>query len=105
MVQPQALPNGELLISIGDGQGLALLGANRNLDAPAWKQRWVSRKLKPSFNDYVVYQDYVYGFDQNIIACLDVKTGEQKWKRGRYGFGQMLLFPASSHLVILSEGW
>lgn len=103
MVQPQALPGGGLLISIGDGQGLARLDQTGTAAAPAWQQQWISRKLKPSFNDYVVHQEQVYGFDQNILACLDAKTGEQQWKRGRYGFGQMLLFPASDHLLVLGE--
>ncbi len=103
MVQPQALPGGGVLISIGDGQGLARFDQTGSAAAPAWQQQWISKKLKPSFNDYVVHQDHVYGFDQNILACLDVKTGEQQWKRGRYGFGQMLLFPASNHLLVLGE--
>lgn len=103
MVQPQALPDGGLLISTGDGQGMARFDQTGSAAAPTWQQQWVSKKLKPSFNDYVVHQNYVYGFDQNILACLDAKTGEQQWKRGRYGFGQMLLFPASSHLLVLSE--
>lgn len=103
MVQPQALPSGDVLVSIGDGQGMARMQQTGTATAPAWQQQWTSRKLKPSFNDFVVHQEHVYGFDQNILACVDVKTGEQKWKRGRYGFGQMLLFPASSHLLVLSE--
>jgi outer membrane protein assembly factor BamB len=35
------------------------------------------------------------------MACLDVATGELRWKGGRYGHGQVLL--AAGHLIVLTE--
>ena len=32
---------------------------------------------------------------------MDVKTGERKWKGGRYGYGQVIL--ASGHLIVTSD--
>ena len=32
---------------------------------------------------------------------MDVKTGEQRWKGGRYGYGQVIL--ASGHLIVVTE--
>ena len=32
-----------------------------------------------------------YGLDDGILACLDLATGELKWKDGRYGHGQFIL--------------
>jgi outer membrane protein assembly factor BamB len=49
----------------------------------------------------VLYQGFIYGFDEAILACIDAATGELRWKGGRYGYGQLLL--ASGHLVILGE--
>ena len=49
----------------------------------------------------MLYQGYVYGFDEAILACLDPKTGDLKWKGGRYGYGQLLL--AGGYLVITTE--
>jgi outer membrane protein assembly factor BamB len=57
--------------------------------------------MKAKFNGPVVYDGHVYGLDEGILACVDVATGEQKWKGGRYGYGQLLL--ASGHIVILTE--
>jgi outer membrane protein assembly factor BamB len=34
-------------------------------------------------------------------VCLDVNTGERKWKNGRYGYGQIIL--AGSHLIVTSD--
>ena len=59
--------------------------------------------MKPYFNDFILHKDYLYGFDHEIIACIDASTGERMWKKGRYGFGQMLLEPKSNVLVILGE--
>jgi outer membrane protein assembly factor BamB len=33
----------------------------------------------------------VYGLDEGILTCLDLATGERRWKRGRYGYGQIAL--------------
>ena len=34
---------------------------------------------------------YLYGLDDGLLACVDLATGERKWKDGRYGSGQTLL--------------
>ena len=57
--------------------------------------------LKNKFNSSVLYQGHAYGLDEAILACIDVRTGERKWKGGRYGFGQLLL--AGGHLIVLTE--
>jgi hypothetical protein len=67
------------------------------------EELWTSRALKPGYNDWVVHQGYVYGFDQDIFACIDLKTGERQWKKGRYGAGQVLLLPERNQLLVLSE--
>jgi outer membrane protein assembly factor BamB len=57
--------------------------------------------MKARFNSPVYYQGFVYGLDEGILACVEAATGEQKWKGGRYGYGQVLL--ADGHLIVLSE--
>ena len=57
--------------------------------------------MKNKFNSSVIHNGYVYGLDEGILACLDVETGERKWKGGRYGYGQMVL--AGEHLIIVTE--
>jgi hypothetical protein len=37
------------------------------------------------------------------MACLDIKTGERKWRAGRYGKGQVLLLKDSGLLLVVSE--
>jgi outer membrane protein assembly factor BamB len=67
------------------------------------KSAWTSRQLKPDFADLVSYQGYAYSNDGGLLTCIDLKTGERKWKGGRYGEGQILLLENSGMLLILSE--
>jgi outer membrane protein assembly factor BamB len=55
--------------------------------------------MKNKFNSSVLHQGYVYGLDEGILSCVDVKTGQRKWKGGRYGYGQVVL--ASGHLIVV----
>ena len=59
--------------------------------------------MNPYFNDYVSHEGFLYGFDNNLFACVDLNNGERKWKRGRYGNGQVLLLPSGDQLLVTSE--
>ncbi len=124
-VTPLVLENGRfptttdsLIVTLGDGIGVARLEMKFVPDDPmphtlagdssykgtfSVKEVWTSNQLKPSFNDMVYHQGHLYGFDQNILVCLDAETGQRKWKKGRYGFGQMILLPEVDQLIVLSE--
>ena len=39
--------------------------------------------------------------DEGILSCVDVNTGERKWKGGRYGYGQLLL--AGNNLIVITD--
>lgn len=106
MVQPHGIGPGKLIVALGDGIGLARLDVERGeTENVEWvvTERWSSRQLKPSFNDFVYFEDHCYGFDQNIFVCLDASNGVRKWKRGRYGFGQVILLRQARQLLVLSE--
>ena len=50
----------------------------------------------------MAYRDgFVYGLDDGILVCLDPETGKRRWKRGRYGHGQLIL--VDDLLLITSE--
>jgi outer membrane protein assembly factor BamB len=57
--------------------------------------------MKNKFNSSVLYEGDVYGLDEGILTCVDVKTGERRWKGGRYGYGQVIL--ASGYLVVITD--
>ena len=57
--------------------------------------------MKNKFTSSVLHNGHIYGLDESILACLNAKTGEQNWKGGRYGYGQILL--AGDHVIVLTE--
>ena len=99
--QPVVVDESNVLLSSAPGPGAALLKITKNGDGYAARAVWQNNRLKNKFNSSVFYQGYIYGFDESVLACVDAKTGELKWKGGRYGYGQLLL--AGGHLVVLTE--
>jgi outer membrane protein assembly factor BamB len=112
IVQPAVLDGSTVLIG-DNSSGLRRLAVSRSSSAKAaedkrdtaWTvdERWVSNRLKPYFNDFVVHRGYAYGFDGAILAAVDLANGERKWKGGRYGQGQLVLLPDQDVLLVLSE--
>lgn len=94
---PVIVDESHFLISAGYGHGSALI----KISSAGAEVVWQNTKMKNKFNHSVLHKGYLYGFDESILACIDVKTGDLKWKGGRYGFGQLLL--AGDNLVITTE--
>jgi len=83
--------------------GLVLLDVAK--DGQAWgaKPHWTSKAMRPAYNDLVLEDGFLYGFDGGIFCCTDVATGKRRWKAGRYGHGQVLLVADQRLLLVLSE--
>jgi hypothetical protein len=106
IVQPALTPDGDVLvsaISMGGGEGLRRLAVSHNGGQWTVQERWMSRGLKPYFNDFVLHKGYAYGFDNNILSCIDLADGARKWKGGRYGNGQLVLLADQDLLLLISE--
>ncbi len=103
VVQPLLVSATQMLLGTSMGVGTRKIEL-RHQDA-SWQPEevWTSRDMKPYFNDYVVQNDYLYGFDHNIFACIELQTGKRAWKKGRYGSGQVLSLPDGQQLLVLSE--
>jgi len=106
IVQPARVADGDVLISTASASGG--IGTRRIAVAHGpggWtaEERWTSIGLKPYFNDFVVHDGHAFGFDGSILACIDLKDGQRKWKGGRYGYGQLVLLPDQDLLLVLSE--
>lgn len=106
IMQPAVTADGGLLMTVGDAMGGGSMRRIAVAHGPAgWttEERWTSAGLKPSFNDFVVHDGHVFGFDGSILACIDAKDGKRKWKGGRYGAGQLVLLRDQGVLLVLSE--
>ena len=106
IVQPAQIAGGDFLITTADAMGavgLRRLAVSHTAAGWTATERWTTRSLKPYFNDYVVHEGHAYGFDGNILACIDLADGARKWKGGRYGNGQFILLRDQDLLLVLSE--
>ncbi|HXQ74045.1 MAG TPA: PQQ-binding-like beta-propeller repeat protein [Pyrinomonadaceae bacterium] len=99
--QPIVVDKNRFFISSGYGKGAALVEVKGSSDSFTATTIWENINMKNKFNSSVLHNGHVYGLDEGILTCLDVNTGERKWKGGRYGYGQVLL--ASGHLILTSD--
>jgi outer membrane protein assembly factor BamB len=101
--QPQAPGGGELLFDAGPDVGTVSLEVAQQDGSWKASKRWLARQLKPNFNDFVVHDGAIYGFDARMLTCIDLQTGKRRWKEGRYGSGQVLLLGDQPLLMVVTE--
>jgi outer membrane protein assembly factor BamB len=101
VAQPLVVGPNRLFVSAGYGKGAALVelkdAGGKLSAAPIWERP----SMKNKFNSSVLHEGHVYGLDEGMLTCVDVATGEQKWKARGYGYGQVVL--ASGHLIVTTE--
>ncbi len=86
----------------GYGKGCTLFQVERASDE-SWscKRLWQSRFMKLKYTTAVLHRGNLYGLDDGILECLDIRTGNKLWKDGRYEHGQILL--AGDLLLVQAE--
>ena len=92
VAQPVPLSGDRVFVSSGYGIGCKLLQIQRDVH-DNWHVSlvWETPRLKAKFTNVVYRDGYIYGLDDGVLVCLDIVDGQRKWKRGRYGHGQMIL--------------
>lgn len=92
VAQPRVVAGDRVLVSSGYGVGCGLLQITRSAD-DIWQATslWKTLSLKAKFANFVTNDGFAYGLDDGILVCVDLASGERRWKGGRYGHGQVLL--------------
>jgi len=98
---PILVDRNRFFISSGYGKGAALVEVKGSGNSYSASTVWENKNMKNKFNSSVLQDGYIYGLDEGILVCLDVNTGERKWKEGRFGYGQIIL--TNGHLIITSD--
>lgn len=98
---PILVPPDRIFISSGYDHGAALLQISRAGDGLSVKKVWESRGMKNHFGTSLLISDYIYGFDNAILKCIEAKTGKEQWKRRGYGKGTLIY--ADGQLIVLSD--
>jgi outer membrane protein assembly factor BamB len=99
--QPIVIDANRFFISSGYGKGAALVEITASGEGLTARKVWENSSMKNKFNSAVLYEGNAYGLDEGILTCVDVKSGDRRWKGGRYGYGQVIL--ASGHLIVTTE--
>ena len=90
--QPVSLPDDRVFVSSGYGIGCKLFQILRHEDNQLKATLvWETPRLKAKFTNVVHRDGYIYGLDDGVLVCLDLADGQRRWKRGRYGHGQVIL--------------
>ena len=91
-------------ISSGYNVGCALF----EFDGRELKQIYSNREMRNHFNNSILWEGHLYGFDGNSnlgrvvqLTCMNLKTGEVAWKQRGLGCGSLMI--ADGKLLILSE--
>ena len=102
VAQPVPISDDTLLASTGYGAGAKLYQLSRNSTGEFDVSIiWETVNLKAKFTNIIYYENYLYGLDDGILACINPTNGKRQWKRGRYGHGQTLLI--SDVLLVTTE--
>jgi len=101
MLQAAAVDDHRYVVT--HGEGLALLDLQEEGGTWTASETWTTLKVHPYFCNFVLHDGHLYGLDNGVLACVDVKDGSRVWKKGRYGSGQVLLLADQGLLVVLSE--
>ena len=91
-----------VFVSKGYSEGAVLLRIAPQSDG-TWtaEERWKNQTMKTRFTNVTIREGFVYGLDDGILECIELETGKRRWKRGRYGNGQLLQF--GELLLVIGE--
>jgi outer membrane protein assembly factor BamB len=101
VAQPIVVSPNRFFISAGYGKGASLVEVAPAGKGFAARPVWENNFMKNKFNSSVMHEGHVYGLDEGILTCMDVASGERRWKGGRYGYGQVVL--VGGMLVVTTE--
>ncbi len=87
----------EIFITSGYNRGATLL----KIASPPTRV-WENKNMRSQMSGPVLIDGYLYGIDQNQLACVEWKTGKQLWAERKAGNGS--LTAAGDKLIVASEG-
>ncbi|MHC4722055.1 MAG: PQQ-binding-like beta-propeller repeat protein [Planctomycetota bacterium] len=87
----------KIFISTGAGKGCGVF----EFKGDKVEQVWRNKNMRNHFNSCVLQGQYVYGFDEKTLKCLDFTNGNEQWEQKGLGKGSLMI--ADGKLIILSE--
>jgi len=90
-----------LFFTSGYNQGCALLKIEKKDGGWHAAQVYRHKRFNSHFSSPVRLGSNVYGFNDSTFVCMDLRTGEEKWRKRGFGKGSVLAI--GGHLGILSD--
>ncbi len=94
--QPVVIGDDRLLLTQGYHVGSHLIQVAKKdgkwtaQEPPVWVNK---RGLRTTFSNVAIYKGHAYGLDDGVLQCIDVATGQEKWRQDRpykFRYGQVL---------------
>jgi outer membrane protein assembly factor BamB len=103
IVQPIAVSNDSILLAAGYGKGAECFTIARDEENEKYRVQssWKSKDLKAKFSNPIFKDGYLYGLSENLLVCLEAKTGKLMWRGKKYSYGRILL--VDQKLLILGH--
>lgn len=103
-MQPLVISERRIFLSSESDRGSAMI----EVTAPpspnqSWQVQtvWENRRFSSRYACPVATGSAIFGLSHGLLTCLDIETGERRWKDGRFGSGQLLL--VGDRLLITSD--
>jgi len=87
----------EILITSGYNHGAALL----KITAEGLQEVWQNKSIRSQMSGPVLINGYLYGIDDNQLACVEWETGKQMWAEAAPKKGA--LCAAGDKLIVIGE--
>lgn len=94
---PVVFDSDKIFISSGFNSGGAVLRFTGEALEPVWENKDMCNTMATS----LYHEGHLYGFDHQVLRCVDAHTGAVKWSMR--GLGQGSLTAVGDHMVILAD--
>jgi outer membrane protein assembly factor BamB len=81
--------------------GCCLVKLTPTADGIVPQRVYETGRMRNHFSSCVRLREQLYGFDDSTLACLDLLTGQIRWRKGGFRKGSLTI--AGGHLIILGE--
>lgn len=98
---PLFIPPDKIFISSGYDVGATLLRITAENGGASIEEIWKSKAMQNIYTSSILRGDYLYGFDKGTLKCIELLTGEEKWKQRGFGVGTLIF--AAGHLIVLGD--
>jgi len=87
-----------VFISSGYNKGCALLEINEGTAAKVWE----SKVMRNHMNCCVLYEGFLYGFDESELKCIAPLDGTEKWGDRSLGKGALMM-STDGRMIMMSD--